>query len=263
MSLVVGQTPNLAHPVQEQKKPEPGTALQVKAQQLGEKALAFKGIKTPEEFKTANELFLAQTALIKETEAFFKDLKTPAYQSWKNLCDRETAIKGAAEKGKKHIASLIIAYQDEQERLREAEEARQRAEIAKQSQEQVIETAIAMEQEGDMEGALAALDAGPGFAPAPIVAKTVTLSKGVSSRETWKARFKGGSRNTQVTPKGMTQAELATFMELVKAVAAGVVPILALAPNWPYLNTQANSNRKLLNYPGIEAYPDKGLSGRT
>lgn len=263
MSVVIGSTPNLDRPLPEQKKPEPGTQLQVRAQQLGEKALAVKTITTPEEFKAANELFLAQTALIKETEAFFKDLKGPAYQSWQNLCKRETDIKGAAEQGKKHIARLITGYQDEQESLRLQEEAKQRTASAQQSQDGVIEEAIALEAEGNIEGALAALDAGPGFIPAPTVARSVEKFKGVINRETWKARLKGSSRNESVDPGKMTQDELKTFMELVKAVAAGTVPIVALIPNWSFLNAQAKSMKKLLSYPGIEAYPDKGLSGRT
>lgn len=261
MSVVVTNTPVMEKP--EQKKPEPGTAFQVKAEELGKQALAVKAINSVEEFKDANRLFLAQTALIKEVEAFFAGLKGPAHQAWRALCDREKAITGTAEQGKRHLSRLITGYQEEQERLRLEEEARQRQKAAEQAQEQTVEEAIALEAEGDIEGALARLDEGPGFVPAPSVAKTVPKVKGVVSRETYKARLKGSSRNEPVETVDMTRDEQAQFLELIRAVAAGKVPILALSPNWQFLNQQSRSMKKMLAYPGIESYPDKTLSGRT
>lgn len=243
-------------------KTEPGKHLEVKANQFKSESLAVKKIENNDQYVEVCNQFKAGSAVIKEVQAFFGPIKADAYTAWKNNCARENTVIAPLEEGKKHLGNLIRAYDDEQERIRQEEEARQRQQIQQQSQEQVIEEAIALESEGNIEAALETLDAGPGFVPAVTVPKAVPKVQGIVKSSTFKARIKGSSRNDPPSVDEMTQAEQQQFLELVKAVASGKVPLKALAIDWKFINQQSRSMKKLLSYPGIEVYEDKGLSAR-
>lgn len=246
-----------------QTKPEPGSALEVKAKTLGSQAGAITKIEDAKHYKLVNDLFLGCSAAIKEVVAFFAPIKADAYKAWQNNCAREKAITSPLETGKAHLGKLIIDFDAEAERQRKLEEDRQRAEYAKANEESVLAEAEALHAEGDVEGALNLIDQGVMSAPAITVNREIAKVKGVITRGTWKARLKGSSRNKNVDTPDMTQEEQAQFMLLVKAVAAGNVPIVALLPNWRYLSNQCRDTRKLTNIPGIEAWEDKSISGRT
>lgn len=222
-------------------KTEPGKHLEVKANQFKSESLAVKKIENNDQYVEVCNQFKAGSAVIKEVQAFFGPIKADAYTAWQNNCARENAVIAPLKEGKKHLGNLIRAYEDEQE---------------------VIEEAIALESEGNIEAALETLDAGPGFVPAVTVPKAVPKVQGIVKSSTFKARIKGSSRNDPPSVDEMTQAEQQQFLELVKAVASGKVPLKALAIDWKFINQQSRSMKKLLSYPGIEVYEDKGLSAR-
>ena len=70
---------------------------------------------------------------------------------------------------------------------------------------------------------------------------TVQTGGGISMRETW-------------------AAEVTDLMQLVRAVAAGTVPINALMANMVFLGQQARSLKQAMRYPGVRAYPHNNLA---
>jgi hypothetical protein len=52
-------------------------------------------------------------------------------------------------------------------------------------------------------------------------------------------------------------------MELVKAVAAGTVPLNAIQANSTFLNNQARAMKETLAYPGVKAVAETGLASRS
>jgi hypothetical protein len=110
-------------------------------------------------------------------------------------------------------------FEDEQERIRRAEQARLEEEARKAAEEAALAQAVALEQNGHKAAAEAVI-AAPVVAPAVYVPKTTPTGFGNATRRTW-------------------GAEVTDLMALVKAVAAGTVPIQALEANTVFLNGQA------------------------
>jgi hypothetical protein len=65
--------------------------------------------------------------------------------------------------------------------------------------------------------------------------------------------------STRVTFKAVVLDKL----ELVKAVAAGIVPLNALDANMPFLNNQARAMRQTMAYPGVKVEEETGLASRS
>lgn len=68
---------------------------------------------------------------------------------------------------------------------------------------------------------------------APAVAPAPPKIDGISTRESW-------------------TAEVESFPDLVKAVCARKVPLMALSPNESFLKQQARAMKDQLNYPGVK-----------
>lgn len=80
--------------------------------------------------------------------------------------------------------------------------------------------------------------------PAPVLNSTFEKPKGITATETW-------------------NAEVTDLSALVRAVAAKKVPIVAVEANMKFLNEQAKSLEKMLDYPGVKAVKTLGTSTRT
>lgn len=180
----------------------------------------------------------------KELSKLFTDTKQSIDAVKKPILAAEKEDLGAIKTAKDALSSIVLAYNREQDRLhqiavREAQEAARKA-----AEEQRIADAIAAEQAGEKEEAEHILNEKPMLPPAVIVQKAPGKSAGEVGRVTWSA---------QVT----------NLMDLVKAVAAGTVPIQAVQANQPFLNTQATQFNLGLNYPGVEVKEKEGLHFRS
>lgn len=178
---------------------------------------------------------------IKAIEAQLEPFRKARYESLQRIYDISKRLVAPLEDIKKRGSRLIAQYQIAQEQKRKAaeeEERKRQLELAQKQQEQEAETLFAEGREAE---AVALLETQPTVVPvvAPAtVAKVAGISK---ARERYKA-------------------DVVDFPALVKAVAEGKVPILALLPDQKWLDGQAEQMKKLLQYPGVRLKKEVGLA---
>jgi len=160
-----------------------------------------------------------------------------AYTAWNDLIKE---LKKPYLEKEVYLKQELSRYDQEQEKIRKQEEDRLREEARKQEEESQIAAAIAAEQEGDKEEAEAII-AAPVYTPPIVLPKITPKVSGISYRENW-------------------TFEVVNLMDLVKAVAAGIVPIQALHPNMTFLGSQARNLKSSMRYPGVNAYAEKIVS---
>jgi hypothetical protein len=99
--------------------------------------------------------------------------------------------------------------------------------------------------------------------PVPVVPTSAPLAH-TTVTKTWKARVKGSPADAAPNPAmaELTPAQQAVVLELVKAVAAGAVPLTALDLNWSYLNARAKAEKGTLAIPGIAPYEEQGTRAK-
>lgn len=166
---------------------------------------------------------------------FFRPLKQSADQHKKLLLERERAVLDPVQTEEERISKLIVAYDDEQERLRAITQKRA------QEDAQIAEAAV-YEQLGDKETAQQVLD-GNGVVQVTVEKGTPKVD-GVSIREVW-------------------SAEVTDLMALVRAVADAKAPLAYLQANKAALNTVARAQKTELNtIPGVRAVCNKTVVGR-
>lgn len=200
-----------------------------------QQSVAIEKIVNEGQFKQVATAGLEAAANIKALEAYIGPIKERAYAKWKRITTVLSAKVGPFEKVKEKSGQLIGVYQYEikQQRLREdnAERLRQAAEDEKTRAAQAEQLA----KEGRIEDGVALLEA-PVVNVAPVMATTqVPKAQGVTD-----------------SGEGVFSAEVTDLLALVKAVAAGTVPILAIEANEKFLNQQAKSMKQLLAYPGVK-----------
>lgn len=141
-----------------------------------------------------------------------------------------------------YVKRAVLGYQQEQERIRRAAEAKAQEEARKERERLEAQAAKAAEK-GKTEKA-AALEAAAAAVVAPIIAPTTPKIAGLSTRTTYRA-------------------EVVSKLELVKAVAAGSVPLNALDANMTFLNNQARVLKEDLIYPGVRVVQESGIASRS
>lgn len=127
----------------------------------------------------------------------------------------------------------MLNYQQEQERIRKAEEVRIR-ELQRQEQERLAREAEEAEKAGDNETAEAIIQQAAEMPAAIVPRRDPPKVAGVKTQVRWSATVKDK-------------------MALIRAVAEGKVPDIALEVNTKFLNQQAVSLKSALNIPGVVA----------
>lgn len=158
-----------------------------------------------------------------------QDLFKPA-QNW--LDDAEKAIKAA-----------MISFQQEQEKQRQLDEARS-AQTARKEQEDLLARAENHEGKGRVEVAAVLQEQAASVTAAPVVTQAPMKVAGISTKTTY-------------------SAEVTDLMELVKAVAAGTVPLVVLQADMKVLNAQAKALKDHLKYPGVKVVSTSGIAARS
>jgi outer membrane murein-binding lipoprotein Lpp len=161
----------------------------------------------------------------KEVQELFK----PA-QNW--LDDAERAIKSA-----------MGAFDEERRKQRQIEEARA-AQAARKEQEDLLARAENHEEKGRVEVAEVLKEQAATVTAAPSIAQEAPVVKGISTRTNY-------------------SAEVTDLMALVKAVAAGQVPLVVLQPDMKVLNAQAKALKEHLTYPGVKVVASSSISARS
>ena len=175
----------------------------------------------------------------KQITDFFKPHKENAWKAHKALVEAEKAELDKVVSQKNRLKSLMITFQrafelqQEKERLAQQKlleeiERKKNAEIAKELKAKGL-TDLAKEIKNQ---------------PVNVMVKKEELkSDNLSTRKTYKAN---------VIDK----------MALVKAVADGKIPLMAVEPNITFLNNQARALKKELRYDGVEVVEESGITYR-
>lgn len=154
-----------------------------------------------------------------------------------------------------------LAYEREQQLIREAEDRRRAEEkalneqIAREHAEELERKIEEAEAFGDSPVEIAALCNTPEpemvrlapempiFEPVPVVVSRVAAPAGVSTTQRWKA-------------------EVTNLQLLCRAIAEGKVPVGFVDANMTALNAMARANKQALNVPGVRAVADTTVSAR-
>ncbi len=219
---IVAVMPEL-EPVDEQQLTQEVTDIEFRAESFV--------IQTPEDYEAAGEFGKLLKRKAAEVTGFFKPMKDSAYQAHKAVCDREKAMLTPLKNAEKIVKKTMGDYLMEQERIRrEAEEAARRA--AEEERERKLKEAMALEADGDKEGAEAAveeavvMDEATGYSvPASVKPKV----SGVSTSKDWEIT----SIDTAKVPVNFSGMELrpvdqAAVIRLIRA-SKGSIAIPGIA----------------------------------
>lgn len=190
-------------------------------------------VRDAESYQMAGETWKSLTALEKKIKAYWEEDVSAALKLHRSLVAKRDAMLIPVGEQKNTLRLGMKFYEDEQERIRRAEQARLEEEARKAAEEAALAQAVALEQNGHKSAAEAVI-ATPVVAPAVYVPKTTPAGFGNATRRTW-------------------GAEVTDIMALVKAVAAGTVPIQAIEANSVFLNQQARALKSALQYPGVKS----------
>lgn len=204
-------------------------------------AKGFKITSTEGYLKSA-EMLKGIKALMKKLDDVFDPHIKRAFEAHRALVGEKKVHQTPLVEAEGIVKRAVLSYQLEEERKRREIEARAQEEARKQ-QERLEERAAKAEASGKVEKA-AALQQAAASIVAPIIAPSMPKVAGLSTRVTYKA---------VVVDK----------LELVKAVAAGTVPLNALDANMPFLNNQARVMKDTLAYPGVKVEQETGLASRS
>lgn len=215
----------------------PATALVITSQAADMLTLA-QGftIATNEEYTSAAEQLKAVKAKFKQLEEARKSITSPMDEAKKRVMDFFRNPLQALTDAEGIIKRSMIAFDNEQERLRKAEEARLQ-EIARKEQERLDKAAekkaATAEAKGDTAKAEGIRQSVP-VIQAPVLADNKPKVAGISMKTTWSGK---------VVDK----------MALIQAVAEGKAPATLLDVNTVALNQMARTLKGEMNYPGVEA----------
>lgn len=190
-------------------------------------------VRDAESYQMAGETWKSLTALEKKIKAYWEEDVSSALKLHRSLVAKRDAMLIPVGEQKNSLRLGMKTFEDEQERIRRAEQARLEEEARKAAEEAALAQAVALEMNGHKAAAEAVISA-PVVAPAVYVQKTTPTGFGNATRRVW-------------------GAEVTDLMALVKAVAAGQVPIQAIEANSVFLNQQARALKSALQYPGVRA----------
>lgn len=229
--------------------------LGTKSEKLLAVAKAYK-VTTPAMFEAAGDDLKAIKAQAKTIEDARTSITVPLNAALKNVNDLFRAPAKFCEDAEKILKGAMTTYTVEEQR-KAAEEQRKRNEIATAERKRLADDAAqaqaladAAAAAGDAEAAeelQAQADASTNvidlISSAPSVPVVQTRVAGISMGERW-------------------SAEVTDLMELVKAVAAGTVPLEAIVAETKFLNNQARALKANLKYPGVRSFNTPTMSAR-
>ena len=200
-------------------------------------------VETTEQAETATQYGrLLQTAA-KETEAFFKTVKSQIDDIKKPVLQAEKDDTGPYNTEKTRLGGLLTAYQAVERRKREEEERLAREAALKQAEEDALQRALELAAAGESEAADAVLEEEVIAAPVVIQAAAPKPTGSVA-------------RKTYI-------AEVTDLKALVAAVAAGTVPLMAILPNESFIGNQARAMKEAFSMPGVKLNISESTSFRS
>lgn len=188
--------------------------------------------------EAARALFAEPEARLVQAEEIFKGAML-AYQRAEEVAriEAQRKLDDIARRERDFAAreAAAAAAKAEQQR-QQAEEARKAGDAAEAKRLAALAEKNEVKAEAKQEVAQTVVAATVQQAPPQV--------GGIATRETWSALV--------LDPAA-----------LVKAIAAGTVPMQAFEPNMKFLNNQAKALKKDLAYPGVRAVVEKGIAARS
>lgn len=190
-------------------------------------------IKTMADYTRAGEIMMTIKAIRKKITETFRPIKQKMDAAKQEVLDQERAADAPLKEAESLLSPQIIAWNREQERLRQEEETRLREEARKQEEERQLQDAILAEQHGQKEEAEAIMETPVHVAPV-IVPKAVPKVAGLSIRENWKFKI----TNERLIPREYLKVDEVKIGQVVRALKSAT------------------------NIPGVEVYNEGTVSGR-
>lgn len=200
---------------------------------IPEKAKAISVIRSHDEYAQAGSLLVTIKGLRKKIAETFGPIVAAAFQAHKTAKAKQSEVEAPLDFAERHLKGLMVAYDDEQERIRQqaqraAEEAARKAE-----EDRRLQQAADIEAAGDAAGAVASLDE-PVAPPPVVVEKTTPKVAGLSYRDNWTFSIVDADK----VPREYLMIDEVKIRAVVRALKADT------------------------NIPGIKAYAEKVLAGR-
>lgn len=223
-------------------------------------------IKTQQDRMTASEQRAKIKGLAKEIENKRVDLKKPFDKAAKEVQDYFKPLLDALDRADRAIAQAAIQYDQEQEKLRQIEEAKA-AEATRKEAEKLAAKAEKLEEKGKVEQAEAVREQAATVVAVPLQTNVPVKMAGESARSTYSAEVK--------SPIDLIKAVAATallsdcegdakrLLAQVKALASYNVPQIAVTPDTKFLNQQAKALKDHLKYPGVTVVKKSVLAARS
>jgi hypothetical protein len=187
-------------------------------------------VSNQETLDRASEILCASAKMVGVIEAFFKPLKEKAHAAHKAICNAEKEKLEPHKRVREYLDPQVSSYLGVQKAIREAEEAR----IAREIEDNKVNMAADAEKAGNSALAESILSA-PSYSPV----LTAPKIDGIQTRKE-------------------LRVEVYDRMELIRAVASGMVPIDALIVNESYLKSEHRNTNKW--FPGVRFRWDTGIS---
>jgi len=229
--------------------PPAETDIARESQSLAQQALDVR-VANNQQRVNAAEMGKALAAMEKKVQETFDPICDAAHKAWKAATSKRASFLDPLTTAKRHLASAIGAFDQEQERLRRAEEqrllaaqreleAKEAARLRREAEDRQLAEALAATEIGDDDLAEAIVNAAPVVElppPVPVIVPTqVQAVAGASTRTTWKFRI----------------------------VNAALIPREYLAIDETKIGGVVRAMKGATNIPGIEAYPEASTSFRS
>jgi hypothetical protein len=200
-------------------------------------------VRTPEDYTGAADFLKAIKAAQKKVADHFGPMKAAAHAAWKKITATEAEAAQPLADAERVVKGRMLEYQDEQERIRQAEQRKLQAEAdarAEAERKALEKKAAAMKTEAKREEYMER--AAEVAAPVVTVAPVVPTVAGQAIRKTWKARL--------------------VSISTLTGLAAGDVRLSLIAFDQSAANKLAVATKGALSVPGVEWYAEQSLASR-
>lgn len=186
----------------------------------------------------------------RQVEETFDPIVRKAHETHKEAVAQKKKFMDPLLLAEGEVKLKVARWRNEQERLRQAKEARLQAEAKRQADEQALQEAAHLAAAGESDLAdMRLTEAAAAPAPVVVLESSVPKAEGIAARKDWKWRYQVG--------------ETATLRELVKAAAADERFLPFLMVKETEITATAKRQKDLARIPGVEVYPEDSVSVRT
>lgn len=197
-------------------------------------------VTTAEDFVRAGELLKVIKQLRAEVDETFDPIIRKQFEAHREAIGQKKKVEAPLVEAENILKPRISAYLTEQERLRKEAELLAQKRAQEEAEAQQLADAALLDEIGETDLANQMLEQPPVVAPV-ILPKTTPKVSGIAMTKRY-------------------SAQVISLMELVKAVAAGKVPLMAIQANTVFLGQQARSMKEAMSYPGVRVVVEGGIS---